>query len=84
MAMDSAAALVDELSRVDKQHIEYGLRLFSKRQKKRVEKAQKDSRELGKMMFVDSSIISSLRNKLLPFYNLERMLSDLTDVMEGA
>jgi len=83
MAMDSAAALVDELTRMDKNHIPYGLTLFSKRQKKRVEKAQKDSRELGKMMFVDSSIISGVRNKLLPFYSLQQMLSDLTDVMEG-
>jgi len=84
MAMDSAAALVDELTRMDKEHIPYGLTLFSKRQKERVEKAQKDSRDLGKMMFVDSSIISGVRNKLLPFYSLKHMLSDLTEVMEGA
>ncbi|HKK46757.1 MAG TPA: NAD(P)/FAD-dependent oxidoreductase [Balneolaceae bacterium] len=84
MAMDSAAALVDELTRVDKQHISYGLKLFTKRQKERVEKAQKDSRELGKMMFVNSNIISGIRNKLLPFYSLQRMLSDLSEVMEGS
>ncbi|MGD8749340.1 MAG: NAD(P)/FAD-dependent oxidoreductase [Balneolaceae bacterium] len=83
MAMDSAAALVDELTRMDKDHVEYGLKLFSKRQKERVEKAQKDSRELGKLMFVDSLILSGVRNKFLPFYSLQRMLSDLTDVMEG-
>lgn len=83
MAMDSAAALVDELTRVDKDHISYGLKLFTERQKERVEKAQKDSRELGKMMFVDSALISGIRNKFLPFYSLQRMLSDLTDVMEG-
>jgi len=84
MAMDSAAALVDELTRVDKNHINYGLKLFAERQKERVEKAQKDSRELGKMMFVDSALISAIRNKFLPFYSLQRMLSDLSDVMEGA
>lgn len=83
MAMDSAAALADELSRVDKNHIQYGLDLYIKRQKKRVEKAQKDSRELGKMMFISSSIVSTIRDKILPFYSLERMLSDLTSVMEG-
>ena len=83
MAMDSAAALVDEITRMDKTHIKYGLRLFTHRQKKRVEKAQKDSRELGKMMFVDSSILTSIRNTMLPFYSLQRMLSDLSKVMEG-
>src|SRR5699024_4962643 len=37
MAMDSAAALVDELSRVDKAHINYGLKLYKSRQKGRAE-----------------------------------------------
>ncbi|MCB0638592.1 MAG: FAD-dependent monooxygenase, partial [Lewinella sp.] len=36
MAMDSAAALVDELSRTDREHLEYGLTLFVKRQQERV------------------------------------------------
>lgn len=84
MAMDSAAALVDELTRVDKKHLEYGLQLYCQRQKERVEKAQSDSRDLGKMMFVNSPFITSIRNKLLPFYSLERMLSDLSKVMEGS
>jgi len=83
MAMDSAAALVDELTRVDKNHLDYGLNLFTERQKERVERAQKDSRELGKMMFIDSAIVSGIRNKFLPFYSLQRMLSDLSEVMEG-
>jgi 2-polyprenyl-6-methoxyphenol hydroxylase-like FAD-dependent oxidoreductase len=83
MAMDSAAALADELSRVDKEHIGYGLKLYSFRQKERVEKAQKDSRQLGKMMFINSSIISAVRDEILPFYSLQRMLSDLSKIMEG-
>lgn len=83
MAMDSAAALADELSRVDKHHINYGLKLYTQRQKERVERAQKDSRHLGKMMFIDSAVISKLRDEILPFYSLQRMLSDLTSVMEG-
>lgn len=83
MAMDSAATLADELSRVDKEHINYGLKLYTKRQKERVEIAQKDSRRLGKMMFLDSSFVSKVRDKILPFYSLQRMLSDLTKVMEG-
>jgi 2-polyprenyl-6-methoxyphenol hydroxylase-like FAD-dependent oxidoreductase len=83
MAMDSAAALSDELSRVDKEHINYGLKLYTRRQKERVEKAQNDSRQLGQMMFISSSVISMIRNKILPFYSLQRMLADLSKVMEG-
>jgi 2-polyprenyl-6-methoxyphenol hydroxylase-like FAD-dependent oxidoreductase len=83
MAMDSAAALSDELSRIDREHIQYGLKLYSQRQKEKTEKAQKDSRRLGKMMFINSVIISSLRDKLLPFYSLQRILNDLSKVMEG-
>lgn len=83
MAMDSAAALVDEISRVDKEHIKYGMSLYAKREKERVEKAQKDSRKLGKMMFIDSSIISMLRNRIIPFYSLQRMLTDLAKIMKG-
>ncbi len=83
MAMDSAAALADEISRIDKEHINYGLELFVKRQKERVEKAQKDSRNLGKMMFIKSTLITKGRNEMLKFYTLEQMLSDLSKVMEG-
>lgn len=83
MAMDSAAALVDELSRADRDHLNYSLNLYSKRQKERVEKAQDDSRSLGKTMLIDSTIKSKIRNAMLPFYSLEQMLSDLVKVMEG-
>ena len=83
MAMDSAAALADELSRADRKHIQYALKLYTQQQKERVEKAQKDSRHLGKMMFINSAVISKLRDELLPFYSLQRMLSELTKVMEG-
>lgn len=84
MAMDSAAALVDELSRVDKDHLDYGLNLYCQRQKERAEKAQSDSRKLGKVMFMKSSTLSELRNRVLPFYSLQRMLADLSRVMEGS
>lgn len=83
IAMDSAAALVDELTRVDKEHIQYGLKLFVNRQKSRVEKAQKDSRSLGKMMFINSSFLTFIRNEILPLYSLQKMLKDLSRVMEG-
>lgn len=84
MAMDSAAALADELSRADADHLSYALKLYANRQKSRVEKAQSDSRKMGRLMFVESGPLARLRDKLVPFYSLERMVSDLVKVMEGA
>lgn len=81
MAMDSAAALDDELSRADNQHLEYALDLFEKRQKERVEKAQKESRDLGNWMFVNSSLMAWVRDKMLNFYSLDMMLQGLEDIM---
>lgn len=83
MAMDSASALVDELSRADKDHINYAFKLYTKRQKHRAEKAQSDSRKLGKFMFINSVLKTSIRNKIFRFYTLERMLSDLSGILEG-
>jgi len=83
MAMDSAAALADELSRVDARHIDYTLDLYQRRQRRRVERAQRDSRRLGRIMFLRSAILADVRDRLLPRYSLQRLLSDLSKVMQG-
>ncbi|MBI1184474.1 NAD(P)-binding protein [bacterium] len=83
MAMDSAAALVDELSRTDKGHIDYGLDLYIKRQKKRVETAQKDSRNLGKMMFVKSRFVAGIRDYAVRFYSIEQLAKGISKIIEG-
>ncbi len=83
MAMDSAAALVDELSRTDKDHIEYGLKLYIKRQQKRVERNQKDSRQLGKMMFIESHILSAIRDYSMRFYTVKQLVKNISKTIEG-
>ncbi|MFB6319661.1 FAD-dependent oxidoreductase [Saccharicrinis sp. FJH54] len=83
MAMDSAASLVDELSRCDKKHLGYGLKLYMKRQKQKVETAQDDSRKLGKFMFVKSKLISEIRDYAMRYYSLEQMLHNLSKTIEG-
>lgn len=83
MAMDSATALVDELSRMDHNHVEYALKLYTQRQKDRVERAQDDSRKFGRFMFLQSGLLSSLRDRVLTMYSLQRMLSDISKIMEG-
>lgn len=83
MAMDSASALANELSRTDKEHLEYGINLYVKRQKDRVQKAQDDSRRLGKLMFVDSSFVAGLRNYAIRFYSITQMAKNISKIMEG-
>ena len=83
MAMDSAAALVDELSRTDAEHIEYGLKLYTKRQQKRVETNQNDSRQLGKMMFVKSHLISAIRDYSIRYYSVKQLAKNITKTIEG-
>ncbi|MCO5321898.1 MAG: FAD-dependent monooxygenase [Microthrixaceae bacterium] len=83
-AMDSAAALADELSRSDATHIGYALELYEKRQRHRVELAQKNSRDLARYMFVNAAPLAMARDHLMRFYTLDHMISDVSKVMDGA
>jgi 2-polyprenyl-6-methoxyphenol hydroxylase-like FAD-dependent oxidoreductase len=83
MAMDSAAALDDELSRADVEHLDFALRLYENRQKNRVERAQQNSRTLGNLMFFNNTPLAWIRNQILRFYTIDRFLSDIRKVMEG-
>ncbi|TVM30319.1 FAD-dependent oxidoreductase [Oceanidesulfovibrio marinus] len=82
-AMDSAAALADELSRADVGHMDYALQLYEKRQRRRVELAQKNSRNLARYMFVNSGPMAWARDQFMRFYSLERLMRDISKVMEG-
>jgi 2-polyprenyl-6-methoxyphenol hydroxylase-like FAD-dependent oxidoreductase len=82
-AMDSAAALADELSRADAKHMHYALELFEKRQKHRVEIAEKNSRDLSKLMFINSAPGAWARDKLMEFYTLKHLIDDISKVMSG-
>jgi 2-polyprenyl-6-methoxyphenol hydroxylase-like FAD-dependent oxidoreductase len=82
-AMDSAAALADELSRAEASHLDYALRLYERRQRPRVELAQKNSRSLARYMFMSSRTGTVLRDGLMRFYTLDRLVSDISGVMAG-
>lgn len=83
-AMDSAAALADELSRAEPDRLSYALSLYERRQRHRVELAQKNSRDLARYMFVGSGPAALLRDQLLRFYTLDRLVKDISAVMDGA
>ncbi|MGH7988475.1 MAG: FAD-dependent oxidoreductase [Candidatus Binataceae bacterium] len=84
MAMLSAAALADELSRADAGHVEYALRLFERRNRKRVEAAQDTSRRLARIMMIDSLPMAWGRDQLVKLYTFDRALKDAVDLMEGS
>ncbi|KIC40511.1 hypothetical protein RA27_12030 [Ruegeria sp. ANG-R] len=82
-AMDSAAALSDELSRADPHLLPYALSLFEKRQRHRVDKTQKNSRKLAKLMFVDSVAKTALRDEAMHFYTLKSLVHDISEIIVG-
>ncbi len=82
-AMDSAAALADELSRAEADHLDYALELYERRQRPRVELAQKNSRALAHYMFVNRRATALARDQLARFYTLDRLLSDISKLMNA-
>ena len=83
MAMLSAAALADELSRTDAAHLPAALRLYQRRQQPKVVAAQQNSRTLAHLMMLKSPIIAWGREMLMHFYGPDRALKDIIKVMEG-
>ncbi|HKK28655.1 MAG TPA: NAD(P)/FAD-dependent oxidoreductase [Gemmatimonadota bacterium] len=82
MAMESAAALADELSRTNDRFLEAALDLFEKRRRSRVESAQDSSRELGRMMFVGPRALAWGHDQLVKAYSLERLIRGIADLVE--
>ena len=83
MAMDSAAALADELTRTDVEHLEYAYSLYEKRQRSRVEKAQANSRLLATLILQNTALGSRVRDIALKHYSLQGLLKNIRKVMEG-
>lgn len=82
-AMDSAAALADELARADNRRMDYALDLYERRQRGRVELAQRNSRNLARYMFVNSGPAAFARDQFARFYSIDRLLSGIAKVMNG-
>jgi 2-polyprenyl-6-methoxyphenol hydroxylase-like FAD-dependent oxidoreductase len=83
VAMDSAAALSDELARADAAHLEFALSLYEKRQRNRAERAQKNSRDLARFMFVNNPLVAFGRDQFMRVYTLKQLIRDISKVMEG-
>jgi 2-polyprenyl-6-methoxyphenol hydroxylase-like FAD-dependent oxidoreductase len=83
MAMLSAEALADELSRTDAAYLPTALQLCQRRQPPKVVAAQQNSRTLAHLMMVRSPIMAWGREMLMHFYSPDRALKDFIKVMDG-
>jgi 2-polyprenyl-6-methoxyphenol hydroxylase-like FAD-dependent oxidoreductase len=77
MALESAAALADELSRADAFSAPKALALYERRRRRRTERAQTLSRRLARMTFVRSRPISTARNLMLAHSSVESLVAPL-------
>ncbi len=65
LAMESAAALADELSRTDAHHMRNALRLYEERRRKKTERLQNASRQMIRLPMVRTPALAAGRNALL-------------------
>lgn len=77
MALESAAALADELSRADAASAPKALELYERRRRRRTERAQSLSRRLARFTFVRSRGPAALRNLAFAHTNVETLVSPL-------
>lgn len=82
MAMDSAAALDDELSRSGRTEVAFTLELYERRQRDRLLAAQIDSRRLARVMLVNGRLASWLVRRALRVMPLTTMLGGIRKVIE--
>jgi len=77
MALESAAVLADELSRTDTRFLPTALEHYEKRRKQRAEAFQQDSRNMARMMTIESAPLAWGRDQLMKFYTLEMLVKNI-------
>ena len=69
MAMESAAVIAEELCRADSKYIVHSLKQYEARRKTRVNKIQDQSRMMGKLVYSNSRVLSTIRDYVLKVYS---------------
>lgn len=82
MALESAAALADELSRTDAAHVQHALALYEKRRRQRVESVQTQSRWLARMMFLEQPALVRARNVVARRMSIGQALGGLIKLLD--
>lgn len=82
MAMDSAAALDDEVSRTGAAQVPFALELYERRQRPRLIAAQRDSRRLARVMFTRSRLALWMVRQVMRAVSLKAALGGIRKVVE--
>lgn len=80
-AMRAAAALADELSRADAEHVPLALGMYQKRCRRIIESNQQDSRNIARYMFLSSPTLGRIRNTVLAHYPIRRAIRQIVRSM---
>ncbi|MCY4263085.1 MAG: FAD-dependent monooxygenase [Candidatus Dadabacteria bacterium] len=73
MAMESAAVLAEELCRTDSLNLSHAFWQYESRRKARVNKVQNQSRIMGKFIYTESSVLSSVRDYIVKAYSSRQL-----------
>ncbi|MCW4386173.1 FAD-dependent monooxygenase [Salinibacterium sp. SYSU T00001] len=82
MALESAAALADELSRTDAASAPKSLALYERRRRDRTESAQTLSRRLARVTFVRSRPVAAVRDLILARSSIQSLVGPLLRDLE--
>jgi 2-polyprenyl-6-methoxyphenol hydroxylase-like FAD-dependent oxidoreductase len=69
MAMESATVIAEDLCRADSKYIVHALKQYESRRKPRVNKVQNQSRMMGKLVYSNSILLSTVRDYVLKVYS---------------
>jgi len=78
-ALRAASSLADELSRAGPTTVPLALELYEKRCRELVERNQRDSRRLAKLMFVDHKLTTWVRDRMVEHYPAAKFISGIVE-----
>ncbi|HZG56810.1 FAD-dependent oxidoreductase [Paenibacillus sp.] len=81
MALESAAVLNDELSRASVKTVEQAIALFVKRRKNRIDSIQRNSRNLARIMFTKSVVVSGVRDLTMRLASEKMLFKEIAEHM---
>ena len=82
MAMESAAVLAGTLVKADPVRLNDAFAAFEEHQRHRVERAQTQSRALARIMFLNGTTTTFLRDQMVRIYPERKMVGDISRLFE--
>lgn len=74
MAMESSAVLAEELCRTDSKYLVHAFNQYEERRRERVDKVQNQSRMMGKIVYANSKLFSTIRDYVMKLYSRDLLI----------